>query len=112
MPNIYKFCKTDYCIGLERQPERRYPLPPVIQLTVFLRYTASSSFQQAMDDCLDCAAGTVCKYLRSIAYRLASIRNQLVNYDPTPETLKDFEDNMGFRTVVGAIDSFHVPVTV
>ena len=65
-----------------------------------------------MSDCLDCAAGTFFKYLRRIAYRLASIRNQLVNYDPTPETLKHFEDNMGFRTVVGAIDSTQVPVTV
>ena len=78
---------------------------------IFLRYTATGSFQQVMGDCLDCAAGIICKYLRRIAYRLASIRNQLVNYDPTPETVRHFEDNMGFRTVVGAIDSTQVRVT-
>ena len=65
-----------------------------------------------MSDCLDCAAGTICKYLRRIAYRLASIRNQLVNCDPTLKTVRRFEDNMGFPTVVGAIDSTQVPVTV
>ena len=63
-------------------------------------------------DCLDCAAGTICKYLRRIAYCFASNRNQLVNCDPTLETVRQFEENMGFPTVVGAIDSTHVPVTV
>ena len=65
-----------------------------------------------MRDCLDCAAGTVCKYLRRIAHRLGSIRNQLVSCDPTPETVSQFENDMGFPTIVEAIDSTHVPVAV
>ena len=65
-----------------------------------------------MDDCLDCAAGTVCKYLRRIAYRLASIRRQLVHFNTPSETVRQFEDNVGSPTVVGAIDGTHVPVTV
>ena len=65
-----------------------------------------------MDDCLDCAAGTVCKYLRRIAYRLASIRRQLVRFNTPSETVRQFEDNVGSPTVVGAIDGTHVPVTV
>ena len=65
-----------------------------------------------MDDCLDCAAGTVCKYLRRIAYRLASIRRQLVHFNTPSKTVRQFEDNVGSPTVAGAIDGTDVPVTV
>ena len=57
-----------------------------------------------MGDCSDCAAGTVCKYLKRIANRLASIQSRFVKFNPTSETVRQFEDIAGFPTVVGAID--------
>ena len=90
---------------------------PFLQLysfLYFLPYTATGSFQQVMGDCLDCAAGTVCKYFRRIAYRLANILSQLVSFNPTPETVRQFEDILGFATVVRAIQCHvtHAPVEV
>ena len=84
----------------------RYPLPPLFQLFMFLRFAATGSFQEVIGDnvYLDCAKSTVSKYIPRVARALATVRSNFIKFQPTADTIQNFRDIAGFPDIVGAID--------
>ena len=114
----YRFTKQSFVYLLDlilpqlMVDPRGNPLPPVLQLAAFLRFAATGSFQQVLGDSINCAKGTVSKYIRRLALILAELRPRYINFRPGAHTMAAFREIAGFPTVVGAIDCTHVPVFV
>ena len=88
-------------------------IPPVLQLTVALRFYASSSYLKVTGDLFGIDISTVSRIVAKVTREIASLRGHFIFFPGADETVhvhRRFHDIAGIPGVVGAIDCTHIAI--
>lgn len=100
--------------SLEYVTNRNFPVSPMNQLLITLRYYATGSFQAVLGDHINVHKSTVCRIIPRVTRQIASLRNQFIKMPETQpqirETITDFYRIRRFPCVLGAIDCSHIKI--
>ena len=98
---------------LQRQTKRNHALSPIQQILVALRFFASGSFLQLIDDTVGLLKSSVSRAVKDISLALAQKQNEFILW-PSPAELREvnrgFYDKGGFPGVIGCVNGTHVRI--
>jgi len=99
---------------LQRQTKRNHAITPTLQILVALRFLASGSFLQVIDDTFGLPKSTVSRIVTDVTLALAHKQSEFIVWPSDPvemhEVKRGFFDKGGFPGVVGCIDGTHVRI--
>ena len=104
------FLRLLQLLHLTAEDNRGQPLPPHLQLLLFLRFTSTGSFQYVVGDYIQCSKQSVAKYIGKIARCIAGLRPEFISFQSTPHVIQKFFEIAAFPRVTGAIDCTHVQI--
>ncbi|XP_066585512.1 putative nuclease HARBI1 [Prorops nasuta] len=99
---------------LRHDTERNNAIPPVIQLLVFLRFTATGSFILNVADYFGISKTSAEVIICNVSLAIANLHREYIKFPSEPDNiLKNKVGNFnlsGFIRVIGAIDCIHVRI--
>ncbi|XP_023312753.1 putative nuclease HARBI1 [Anoplophora glabripennis] len=99
--------------ALEYATDRNFPLTPIQQLLIALRFYATGSFQTVMGDVHGISKATVCRCVKKVSEAIASLRESYIEFPQNEElgtVAKKFFELGRFPGVIGALDCTHIPI--
>ena len=113
----YRFGRADFMwlvgeLGADLSTTPRgHNIPPVMQITIALRFFASGSFQEVVGDNVGVTRMTICRCIHRVASALARRTIQWVHFErDASATKRAFMAIANFPNVIGCIDCTHVRI--
>lgn len=93
--------------------QRNFPLSPMHQFLITLRYYACGSFQLVMADNAGVSKATVCRTINKVSAALSSLRPLYIHFpqhENVQEVVRGFYTVAHFPGVIGALDCTHIEI--
>lgn len=117
----FRLSKESCCMVLSkiernicRQTNRNYPLSPMNQLLITLRYYATGTFQIVLGDIVGVHKSTISRVVREVTHELALLAQTYIKPPNSArerlEIQREFSAISEFPRVIGCIDCTHIPI--